>query len=85
MVSLEQCGLTLSKVMSEMLTDEEGSDDQQSRKLHRGLFRGRSAGAGGVRLVVLHVTMHEVYTCRCTLFTETLLLIDLFTVHPLIH
>ena len=47
-----------------MLTDEEGSDDQQSRKLHRGLFRGRSAGAGGVRLVVLHVTMHEVYTLQ---------------------
>lgn len=40
-----------------MLTDKEGSDDpQQSRKLHRGLFRGRSAGAGGVRSVVLHVT-----------------------------
>ena len=39
-----------------VLTDEEGSDDQQSRELHRGLFRGRSAGAGGVRSVVLHVT-----------------------------
>ena len=40
-----------------MLTDKQGSDDQQSRELHRGLFRGRSAGAGGVRSVVLHVTM----------------------------
>lgn len=84
-VPLEQCGLTLSKVLSEILTDKDGSDDQQSRELHHGLFRGRSAGAGGVRSVVLHVTVHQVYTCRCTLFTETFLLIDIFTVDPLIY
>lgn len=62
-----------------MLTDKQGSDDQQSRELHRGLFRGRSAGAGGVRSVVLHVTMHEVYTladAHC-LGTKTFHLIDI--------
>lgn len=40
MVPLEQRDLDLSELLSGTLTDEERSDDQQSRKLHWGLFRG---------------------------------------------
>jgi hypothetical protein len=62
-VSLEPCDMNAGEILAGTLTDEERSDDQQSRELHCGLHRGRSAGAGGVRLVSIHVTMHEVYTC----------------------
>jgi hypothetical protein len=65
-VQLKQRDGDPSELFAGTLTDEERSDDQQSRELHCGLLRGRSAGAGGVRSVVIHVTMHEVYTWRFT-------------------
>lgn len=65
-VLMEQCDMIPSGLLAGTLTDEERSDDQQSRELHCGLVRGRSAGVGGVRSVVIHVTMREVYTCRFT-------------------
>lgn len=61
---MEQRDIIPSGLLAGKLTDEERSEDQQSRELHCGLLRGRSAGDGGVRSVVIHVTMHEVYTCR---------------------
>jgi hypothetical protein len=71
-VLMEQRDMIPSGLLAGKLTDEERSEDQQSRELHCGLLRGRSAGGCGVRLVVLHVTRHEVYTCRFTTFSLAL-------------